>query len=343
MLSIPSRSAHLAAAGLLLVTLGCSSAPPASTPETVRLAYSWQPGEVIPLRFDVDLDGTVLPLDDPEADPGTAPPVAMEMGIDGTVEALENLDEGGARIAISYDGFRMHMDTPQGAISFDSSEGIDPDEPASEAFAMLALLLDNLTFDVHLAADGELLDVGGIEAMIDSLSEQVPEEARAQLRETVQATLDSGKFASQLEYYFPRLPAVAVAVGDRWSHQQEVQIPTTDSIVPTRVDSRLVEIERVDGRRVARVDWTGEVTYPEEVQDYLVEAGIERGSLTAGYEGSYSFDVDRGRLLFQEMEITGGMTMNPPAEGGEPAGRHSVDMVMSYRLELGSPATAATP
>lgn len=328
MLSISPRPACLAAC-LLLLTLACSSAPPAPdetvVDETVSLSYVWQPGEVFPLRFDVEFDALVSPrLEDGELEGPTD--IGMTMGLDATVEILEQTDDGATWIGLGYDKLQMDM----GGMVFDSSQTLDPDDPTAEAFSFVQQIINDLTFRIQLAPNGEVLDVQGIEEMVERFVADLPEEEQEMARQMVEATLESGNYESQLEYYFPRLPVQPVAVGDRWTHRWESEIPMVGESLSIEVLSQLVDIERLDDRRVARVEWRADLE-DSPLADLFAGTEIDLDSFTMSTSGEYRFDVDRGRPLSQEITIYASMA----AGADDDPEAIQTDMEMNFHVEMG--------
>jgi sulfatase modifying factor 1 len=126
---------------------------------------------------------------------------------------------------------------------------------------VLAQRLDGAVVRVTLDAKRHITRVDGLDELVARLARQQPHEPDARQVETVRAALEN-QLRVWLEYVFCPLPDRSVRPGETWREE-------TSRAAATGMNKRervctFRGIEAVDGRELARIDYTGKTSLPPE-------------------------------------------------------------------------------
>ena len=141
----------------------------------------------------------------------------METTMDMTFSfVVTDIADGLIKTEASYKSVAMSMSTPMGSFSF-SSEESDPSSPLafmSDLFRSMA----GSTFTMSMTKYGEVVEVAGLEEMIDKAigSLDLPASAIAEAKASMKQEFNEEKFLDQMRnnVVFPDHP---VAIGDSWN------------------------------------------------------------------------------------------------------------------------------
>src|SRR4030042_1010412 len=131
--------------------------------------------------------------------------------------AVEKVEpNGNATAKISYNSIKFEQDGPGGKIEYDSSNPPEKITPSAAGFAALK----EGTFTVILSPEGRVVDMKGIDKMLDLVIEKLdlPDEAtRIQAKENAQNFFGEQVMKEMMESMMAIYPEKPVGVGDTWS------------------------------------------------------------------------------------------------------------------------------
>jgi hypothetical protein len=210
-----------------------------------------------------------------------------------TMDAVLKVGEGRS-VEIAFERIRSSDNFRGVEVGFDSEKDKDSREPA----ARLLTALVGARLRMRFGADNKVEQFSGMNDMLDQLGKQIPGQD-AFIRQLKQGLGDDAYKDIMNQALASFLPAKPVAVGDSWTTEQAQKLGGLGSI-KLKLDLKLEAIEERDGRKLARIAFTGKGTLDGNfgVQDIQVKADeVEQ-------KGVIYFDIDRGWLADQKIDQT---------------------------------------
>ncbi|OGF66666.1 MAG: hypothetical protein A2Y62_21365 [Candidatus Fischerbacteria bacterium RBG_13_37_8] len=185
--------------------------------------------------------------------------------------AVEKVEpNGNATAKISYNSIKFEQDGPGGKIEYDSSNPPAKIPPAAAGFAALK----EGTFTVILSPEGRVVDMKGIDKMLDLVIEKLdlPDEAtRIQAKENAQNFFGEQVMKEMMESMMAIYPEKPVGVGDTWS-----KVVLVSKGFPMILTNNFTLKKRKNG--IATVE------IKSSVQPYPEAAPMEMGPIKLKYE-----------------------------------------------------------
>ena len=203
-------------------------------------------------------------------------------------------DASGALLRLTFLRQAMKTESPMGSMVFDSAS--DTDTTVGVGFSALSALVGK-GFEVRLSSEGAVLELRGVEALIASLREAMPEDFPPAAVEGVVEAFNVDALTKQFEEEAELLPNVPVELGDAWSNSVVVELPGVGEMT-TITDFTLKEI--------------GESSPDVATITYSVRTELEEGNtLLDGFDvtgsGAFHLDMEAGYVMdnLTEVRLTG--------------------------------------
>ncbi len=273
---------------ILLAGVGWALGTPGqATAQEVDLRWQFQPGQ--------ELVYELTQVSDTETPTGIVSQTQVQTQ---RHTVLEVDDDGTARLRVTTDRMNVVAETPMGRQEFDS----DDPERGSPELAMLGGMVGT-SFEMTLRSDGRVLEVSGLDQMVDEMVEQMAQEdpgAAGQMREMMEGMFGEEAMESTMQQGVQPLPRDPVAPGGGW------EFSLTQSLgfgsLRTEAFYTLREVVAEDGRSIAHIDVEG------SIGDFQPEEGHPMGGMLEISDGSLSgevhFDIEAGVLSWSEVSTT---------------------------------------
>ena len=231
--------------------------------------------------------------------------------------------DGTARIQVTTERMSMVMDSPMGRQEFDSD---DPDAGNPELAVLGGMV--GMTFEMVLTSDGRVLEVSGLDQMVDLMVEDMAQEnpaAAGQMREMLEGIFGEEAMESTMQQGVQPLPREPVSPGEGWdfSHVQPLGFGSV------RTEARYT-LREVDGE-LAHIDVEG------SIGDFQAEEGNPMGGMVNISGGSLSgelrFDLERGLLV--ESEVVTTIQMDAMGQGITTRTTQGMELVEVIQGEVG--------
>lgn len=233
---------------------------------------------------------------------------------------LEVAPNGDATMRITTERIQVNMEGPMGNVAYDSATDEAPTNPMAQIFAAMA----GLSYTLVIGSDGTVKSVQGIEEVRDAIFSALPPEVSAMAQGMLDQMFTEETMTSMMQQSIHVFPQEPVGPGDSWQNSFGFRLPMIGTMT-TNLDFTVDAIEERDGRTVAVISTTGEMTFGDDPDSQL--AGMMAIGNTAMI-GSFVFDVDRGITLESNTSMTMEMTV---AAGGQ---EMVMGMVQTTTLEL---------
>jgi hypothetical protein len=304
-----TRSPRSSAGALLVLSVVLVAACDTAYGEPVELRWQLEAGETRLYR-QVQTSRTATPMG--------------EMVQTQTVLFREHVaavgDDGVARVRVTYESMHVVQDGPMGRQEFDSREPAAGDP----GLALLGVLTGR-SFEMRLAPDGSVLDVSGLDDMMEDVLAaalaDAPPEVADQIRRTLEAMFSDESMKSMMQQGKQILPTAELAPGSEWSHEVVVTLPFGTATHANTYTLRRVTQE--GGRRVARIQVDGTVGAMQPDPHHPLFATIEfLGGTTTG---ELYFDVERGVVIRSSVSTT--LSVRAMGEEMETRSDHQMELV----------------
>jgi len=240
---------------------------------------------------------------------------------------VEDVDaRGNMQIRATYDWILYRVEIPSvGVIEYDSSDPSAQPPPGAEAFA--ALIGEG--FQVRIAPDGEILEVDGVEEMLENILDKLPPAQRESLEEALRQQFSSDALKDEMGKSFVIYPDKPVGVGDSWKEKQVTGIGT----LPITLDTTWTLKMRRGGRSTVEVTSLIE-TIPGMPAEQGSTGAIYR--LVGEQRGTIEIDESTGWIIrgIVTQHLSGEVQMGDPSQ---PVGS------TSWTMSLESTTTIETP
>lgn len=208
-------------------------------------------------------------------------------------EKVLETDAGGTLLRVTYLRQAMKTESPMGSMVFDSS---DPSTSGGSPFPALGAIVGK-GFEVRLSPTGDVVEVRGVESLLQGLREAMPDDLPAEAVEGVIASFNADSLTSEFLEAAGMLPSSPVDVGDTWSNSIDTELPGVGQM--TTLTDFTVKSLRDGGS-------------PFAVVDYSVRSELEEGNtLLDGFDvtgtGTFRLHIEEGYLLenLTEVRMTG--------------------------------------
>ncbi len=234
------------------------------------------------------------------------------------------VDAAGITAQITFERVVFRQKGATGSVDYDSKDAPTDVPPAARSMAALA----GFTLTVQWRPNGEIVEVTGVQELLEAVLEQIPDDAAgAQLRERIKDQLSADGMIETVSDVLVVLPDEPVAAGDTWSHRVTLSKELGLSTETTYT------LKEVRGRRavvavVAKVSSDPDKTLamgPLKARSNL--KGEQRGSVEIDLDTGLPVKGDAQGAINGELTMTGG----PDAPGG---GELKVPMKIELRTRL---------
>lgn len=235
-------------------------------------------------------------------------------------KVLEVADDGNATIEVTNDRVRGTTSTPMGTTTFDSAS----EETSTDPMARMMAAQAGIAFGFVMAPSGEIVSVEFSEAMKEAALAEMSEEERAAVGSMFDEFLTDEAMENMLKQGFMSFPTEPVGPGDSWDRSMSMKLPMIGTLV-TSMTMTLDRFEERGGTTVAVLPWTGSMELiPDPSSSFPGTLDMSSSVMT----GTQEFDVDRGRILSNNMSAL--MQMAMAAAGQEMI----MDMTMKMEFKL---------
>jgi hypothetical protein len=234
--------------------------------------------------------------------------VAQTIGMGFTYAITEIDADGNAWVDVVYDSIRLDQSSPTGNVSYDSAN--PPEEVPPEAMGIGALV--GKGFRMKLSPEGEIVEVAGLDEMINDMLDDmgITDEAMLeQLRQSISEQYDADAMREQMGNTVISYPDGPVRIGDTWT-----ETTTSGGQFPTQAESVYTLQGYQDGIATVGVTSTISINPNAEPQSF---AGMELVyNLSGEQEGVMLINVETGwmasaaitQTMSGDMTISGGGT-----------------------------------
>ena len=208
-------------------------------------------------------------------------------------EKVLKSDTSGTLLQVTYLRQAMKTESPMGSMEYDSAE---QNSAGFSPFPALSAVVGK-GFEVRLSPSGDVIEVGGVDALLQSLREAMPDDLPPKAVEGVIASFNPESLKSEFLESAGMLPRTPVDIGDTWSNSVDTELPGVGQMT-TLTDFTLKSI-RENGS-------------PFAVVDYTVRSELEDGNtLLDGFDvagtGTFRLHIEEGYLVdnLTEVKMTG--------------------------------------
>lgn len=272
---------------------------PAMAAEQIELKLHLTPGQSMRQELKVEQQIDQSMMNQP------AMKMTQLMGFTMRFEVLDRpANPGGAWVKLTYTRVQFVQDGPMGHMAYDSE-----DPPAS--VPMMARGFQGLvdrTLQVQFDADGEVVTIEGIEAMIDQViaSMDLPEgPAKDAAEQATRSQLNQDTMKQMMSMGSAAFPDRPVAVGDQWDDQQAM-----GGMMPMTIQSAYT-FDAFDDD-TATLAFDGKVMPNPEAQPFAMGESDMDMEFTGTMTGETVLDRQTGwtRSALITQDLDGGMTIN---------------------------------
>jgi hypothetical protein len=131
---------------------------------------------------------------------------------------------GGASVRATFESIRYQMDNPMVQVDYDSSHPDSVIPPSARPFAALV----GHAVTVHLAADGAVGTVDGVDSLLDAIMGAIqlpPNASREAMLSTLKKQFGDRAMGQTMEQAIVAFPERQASVGDSWTCTTTVDVP----------------------------------------------------------------------------------------------------------------------
>ncbi|MEM8783760.1 MAG: DUF6263 family protein [Planctomycetota bacterium] len=285
-----------------LAVSGLGAVGPVASAEAIEIKPNFKVGDAYAQRLQIsqNIEQSFM---------GNDISIDMDMAFDltTTVEAAPN--DSVFTLTLKYDRVEAEVNGPMGPGAWRSGDP-QPQNPMLLGFAAMDGAVIRYDYDI----DGEVTNLEGTEAIVESALASVPEAMRPQLREVFESQFGEEQMATMIEAGHGVYPDAPVVIGESW--EQSVVV---GGVVPMKADTTYTLLAAEGVTATTAVTGTLETT---EDATMPLGPGMEADMAMEGtQEGTVVFALDSGwvRSMNLEQDIEGELTMaNPQNPGGPP-------------------------
>lgn len=213
--------------------------------------------------------------------------------------------DGSYLINVAYTSVMVNQ--PMAGMVYDSEKDGEPTNPAAKAIASSV----GTSFDMEMQPNGKILNVSGMEAMLDSMvaNMDILDDAQAaQFKTQMSAQFNDESMVAQMKRSIIEFPDNELSKGDTWTNNESVSAPFPMNIQTTY---ELVDYDESTITLNASSD-----VYTEEGGELNMGGATMTPDLSGVQSGTITLDRKTGLVLSAENEqlISGTMYMTAPQE-----------------------------
>jgi hypothetical protein len=272
--------------------------------DNITLEYNLNQGDKIPLEYNLKQgeilkQNIVMNMDMVQKFSGQEMKISLVTGMKMDFEVKE-AQKDSYLLEMKVKEMKMTTEVPgMGNLSFDSNT--DEDVATQENLSpMFKAIIDKPVESVMTKA-GKLQSIKGLdkfmEAMINSLGEDMPENVRQQITGQFGSQFSEETFKSQLEQSLGYFPGKPVGTGDSWNYKMS----TKYSNFATSIDMKST-LKSIDGN-VLSIDIEGTVSTPEAESEQEINGMKVKISLNGTQKGILKVNKDTGWLISSDLAV----------------------------------------
>lgn len=305
------------------------SAP--TSPDSVHLAWKLKEGDVLRYRITQEMEQSI-----------TGP---TEMEISNTTyivmsqKVLTVRSDGVADIDVTYDAMKMHMETPMGAMDFDSTRTGDDAKKNDEQLAHLGKMVGS-SFHMQLEPSGRVAELTGIPEL---LAKAFPDGGSGNpmmgdMREMLKQSFGNDAIKKMIEVaVYPDKP---ISTGEHWNRSTSWELPMVGTL-DIAMEFTLEGTEPQKGQDCAKIAVTDTISQNKakgpganmlaDKFDVDVSVSDSKG------KGTLHFAPESGRMVKQVLSQNMEMNMSMRAKDSDksaPAMQMGISVDMKTTTEL---------
>ncbi len=288
-------------------------AGPAQGQELLR--WGFEPGDTWVYRVTESQSIESNPLRSPESGQLTGQPVRMTQRQMSTIEASVGAPEANGNIAVDWTHTRaqVSVDAIEASLDWDSDDPADDLDPAFEAAIGSIRARIGQTLTVVMSPRGEIVEVRGVDAIIDAIIASVGSDLDAAALPLVRRQLESMFGPEQIGSEFLGglgvLPEEPMTVDASWLSQARLQSPLAPELGPSETRHTIEGFDDRSGERVARIRHEGLIGGLDEVSRALPSAFSLNDATVFG---ETEFSLTRGLILQSSKTSEFAVTVRSP-------------------------------
>jgi len=291
--------------------------------DSILLKPKFTPGRITYVELKQDIDQTIGGITDA---PSIETTVRHTFGVWHKVEAVS--PSKGTRIVLTYDRVCMSIDGPMISESFDSDVDDPRDESNMVAAAMGPML--GMPMTMELDKDNQVTSFTGMDAIRKRIEETT---GGGMMYQQMKDELDDESYKAMWGESLLILYAnKEVKVGDSWTRTLEHKSGAMGDLV-SEYKCTLKSIGTEDGRKVAIVAYKATVSRAPDSESKPNAMGIVTKLDSGEFEGTATYDVERGEFVKQVSEGRVKVKMTPPGAEAEEAGM-TLDQKIKSRVAV---------
>jgi len=256
------------------------------------------------------------------------------------MECLQIEPDGIAKVRMTFERMAMDMNVGPFRMAFDSADEPAP-QPASQPTSTptdMASLQDTMvrgmtralvghSLTATISPDGKCLKLEGMKEMFDKMFKEMP--GAEQFGKTFKEMFSEDTFKDQLFGTATWLPTRPVRIGEVWNIEQRMRMgPMGNAVVKGK--NRLLSVETIDGRRIARVAVTMNMEMGEGAEGLKVAGQTVKTKMTStGGTGTWLWDLDRARMIKSQQICPMEMTMQT-GSSSQPGESFTITQKLNY-------------
>lgn len=288
---------------LVALSFASPSASP-SLPAEVRLAWKFHEGDVLRYRILQDIRQEMSPM-------GMETATKVGQVLREKVQSVAT--DGTAKIEVTWEALRYHMDSPMGSgMEFDSTK--DAPETVTGPMKGVAKIVGS-AFQLEMKPSGEIVALRGIDEVMAKIAaggEGGP------MSSMLAKSFNDASMKRALETMV--LPDKGLADGEAWKRQSQFDIPALGKL-KVDFDFKLDGTETVGGSKAAKVGVLYSMSLGGGKPDMSGMPGAEQYDIDltmndAKGEGTIHFSPDLGRMVKTQLasDMDMGMVLKPKGE-----------------------------
>lgn len=232
---------------------------------------------------------------------------SQTMIYDQKIEVVDVLADGNMKIKASTESIKVKLTNPQETVEFDSTNPTDQENPEFAGYKAIA----NSEFLMTLDPKGNVVNVEGIEAMMDSVMkeyENLPAEAKGGLEESFKKMFSDENMKQMLGNVGAIYPDKSVSIGDTWSDEVSLDV----AVMSMDLKNTYTLKEQKDGRAIIAVDSTISTKEPQVFNmgamqmKHTINSGTQSGTVEVDETSGWIMrsQIDQNMTGTIEMTIT---------------------------------------
>ncbi|MEW6095295.1 MAG: DUF6263 family protein [bacterium] len=291
--------------------------------KSIILQYKYKKGDVLKYKASTISKGTMT-ISGLPTKTIPIPPIGMETKTECifTQKVIGIEERGIANVEISYDSFKQDIKIGKEEIPF-------PIFGKKEENPFLNFLKGR-KFNIKIARDGSILEVNGIEEILDQILAQIPEEIPDEFSRKFKEEFEKN-IISAIEENYHRFPVEEMKVGDAWIEEMEHKIPFLGT-THGKYTYTIEEFKQVKGYECVRVGIDITTDFGEKKPEFLSQSNMP--PIDVKFKGDAQ---GKGEMLFAYEEgklISTDLGMNMKMETGYSSTIGEKEMAMEMKMDF---------